>query len=85
MAIYSLYLGRVSNLDDFIIGTPILNRINFEQKHTTGMFISTAPLRINLNHDLSFAEFIKQISSNTLSLFFNVNFIFGYDRAILFT
>ena len=68
MAIYSLYLGRVSNLDDFVIGTPILNRTNFEQKHTTGMFISTAPLRINLNHDLSFAEFIKQISSNTMSL-----------------
>ena len=68
MAIYSLYLGRVSNLDDFVIGTPILNRTNFEQKHTTGMFISTAPLRINLNHDLSFAEFIKQIASNTMSL-----------------
>ena len=51
MAIYSLYVGRVSNLDDFIIGTPILNRTNFEQKHTSGMFISTAPLRINLNHD----------------------------------
>ena len=69
MSIYSLYLGRVSNLDDFVIGTPILNRTNFEQKHTTGMFISTAPLRINLNHDLSFAEFIKQIASNTMSLF----------------
>ena len=68
MAIYSLYLGRVSNLDDFVIGTPILNRTNFEQKHTTGMFISTAPLRINLNHNLSFAEFVKQISSNTMSL-----------------
>ena len=68
MAIYSLYLGRVSNLDDFVIGTPILNRTNFEQKHTPGMFISTAPLRINLNHDLSFAEFIKEISTNTMSL-----------------
>jgi len=31
MAAYSLYLGRVSNLDDFVIGTPILNRTNFEQ------------------------------------------------------
>ena len=68
MSIYSLYIGRVSNLDDFVIGTPILNRTNFEQKHTTGMFISTAPLRINLNYDISFAEFVKQISANTMSL-----------------
>ena len=68
MAVYSLYLGRVSNLDDFVIGTPILNRTNFEQKHTMGMFISTAPLRINLDHKLSFIDFSKNIASNSISL-----------------
>jgi len=68
MAIYSLYLGRVSNLDDFVIGTPILNRTNFEQKHTMGMFISTAPLRINLDHKLSFIDFSKNIASDSMSL-----------------
>ena len=68
MAVYSLYLGRVSNLDDFVIGTPILNRSNFEQKHTMGMFISTAPLRIALNHELSFSDFCKEIGTNTLSV-----------------
>ena len=68
MAVYSLYLGRVSNLDDFVIGTPILNRTNFEQKHTMGMFISTAPLRINLDHNISFVDFSKNIANNTISL-----------------
>lgn len=68
MAVYSLYLGRVSSLDDFVIGTPILNRTNFEQKHTMGMFISTAPLRINLDHELSFIDFSKNIASNSMSL-----------------
>ena len=68
MSVYSLYIGRVSNLDDFVIGTPILNRTNFEQKHTMGMFISTAPLRINLDHNLSFTEFSKRISNDTMSI-----------------
>jgi len=68
MAVYSLYLGRVSNLDDFVIGTPILNRTNFEQKHTMGMFISTAPLRINLDHELSFMDFSKNIASGSMFL-----------------
>lgn len=68
MAACSLYLGRVSNLDDFVIGTPILNRTNFEQKHTMGMFISTAPLRINLEHEKSFIDFSKTIASNSMSL-----------------
>ena len=68
MSAYSLYLGRVSNLDDFVIGTPILNRTNFEQKHTMGMFISTAPLRINLDHNLSFTEFSKKVATDTMSI-----------------
>ena len=68
MSVYSLYIGRVSNLDDFVIGTPILNRTNFEHKHTMGMFVSTAPLRINLNHNLSFGDFAKKVSSDTMSV-----------------
>jgi len=68
MAVYSIYLGKVSNLDDFVIGTPILNRTNFEQKHTMGMFISTAPLRINLDSTLSFIDFSKNIASSSMSL-----------------
>lgn len=78
MSIYSLYLGRVSNLDDFIIGTPILNRTNFEQKNTMGMFISTAPLRINLNNELSFADFVKDVSSRTISLFRHQKYPYQY-------
>lgn len=78
MAIYSLYLGRVSNLDDFVIGTPILNRTNFEQKNTMGMFISTAPLRVNLKHEIPFIDFIKNISTNTISLFRHQKYPYQY-------
>lgn len=67
MSVYSLYIGRVSNLDDFVIGTPILNRTNIEQKNTIGMFVSTVPLRINLDNNISFTEFVKNIANNTMS------------------
>ena len=69
MAVYSLYVSRITNLDDFVIGTPILNRTNFEQKHTMGMFISVAPLRVTLNYELSFVDFAKKIATNTMSTF----------------
>ncbi len=35
MGIYALYIARISNLDDFVLGTPILNRSNFKEKHTS--------------------------------------------------
>lgn len=68
MASYCLYIGRVCNLDDFVIGTPILNRTNYEQKNTMGMFVSTVPLRINLNHNLPFIDFTKKIATDTMAI-----------------
>lgn len=68
MAVYSVYIGRVSNLTDFVIGTPILNRSNFNQKNTTGMFINTAPLRINIDNDISFSSFVSNIAKDSLSM-----------------
>ncbi|MCI9246936.1 MAG: amino acid adenylation domain-containing protein, partial [Clostridia bacterium] len=68
MTVYSLYVSRTCNLDDFVMGTPILNRTNFDQKHTIGMFISVAPLRISINNNASFIDFAKKISTDTMAL-----------------
>lgn len=68
MSIYSIYIGKISCTQDFVIGTPILNRSNFSQKQTHGMFISTLPVRINLDSESSFEDFSKKISSDSLSM-----------------
>ena len=68
MAVYAIYLSRVSNLKDFVIGTPILNRTNFKEKHTTGMFINTAPLRIKIENNIDFISFVKSIAQSSMSM-----------------
>ena len=68
MAIYSIYIGRVSNLADFVIGTPILNRLNKANKQTNGMFVSTVPLRINIEQNSSFIDFSKKIGASCFSM-----------------
>lgn len=69
MGIYGLYLSRVSNLDEFVIGTPILNRSNSKEKHTIGMFISVVPFKISINHEKSFADFSSEISADFFNIF----------------
>lgn len=69
MAIFSIYIGRTSNLDEFVIGSPILNRGNVKEKHTSGMFISTVPLKVNIGNDISFSGLASNISSNFFSIF----------------
>ena len=68
MAVYSIYISRVSGLSDFVIGTPILNRTNFKEKHTTGMFINTSPLRVSIDDDIDFNTFASNIAKASLSM-----------------
>lgn len=68
VAIFSVYISRVSNLDDFCIGTPILNRSNFKEKNTTGMFINTLPLRVTLSDTITFSNFLNTIASSSMAL-----------------
>ena len=68
MAIFAIYIGNISNSDDFVIGTPILNRLNYADKHTMGMFVSTVPFRIQLNENCSFVEFVHKVGQQTLSM-----------------
>ena len=68
MAILGIYIGRVSNLDEFVIGTPILNRCNFREKNTPGMFINTMPFKISLKDKISFDNFLTDISKQSLEM-----------------
>ena len=80
VAVYSLYLSRVSNLDDFCIGTPVLNRSNYKEKNTCGMFINVLPLRIQIDSLLSFEDFVSQIASSSLSLLRHQKY--GYEAIL---
>ena len=68
MAVFSVYLGRVSNSNDFAIGTPILNRSNNKEKHTTGMFVNVAPVRIKSINNIQFKEFVNSISKTMMGV-----------------
>ena len=68
MAVFAIYIAEISNLDDFVIGTPILNRTNFKEKNCAGMFINVAPLRINFKEDIEFKEFVKNIAIDSMNM-----------------
>ena len=67
-AIYSIYFGKIKELDSFTIGTPILNRLNYKEKNTVGMFISTVPLKIDLKCSNNFIDFVKSIFTSTMQM-----------------
>lgn len=69
MAVYSVYLARINNTTHFSFGTPVLNRSNYQEKNTVGLFISTIPFCVDLDWSNSFYEFCKYISVQSLTNF----------------
>lgn len=78
MSVFGIYLSKVSRLDDFVIGTPILNRTNFKEKNTLGMFISTIPFRITLDSESSFKDFASNIAKNSIAMLRHQKYSYGY-------
>lgn len=78
MAVFGIYISRVSRLDDFVIGTPILNRTNFREKNTFGMYISTIPFRMTIDNNMLFRDFAMSIAKDTLSMLRHQKYSYQY-------
>lgn len=68
IGIYSVYISKACNLQDFVLGTPILNRSSFKEKNATGMFINTAPFRVAIDSNYTFDQFLGNIAKDTMSM-----------------
>jgi non-ribosomal peptide synthetase component F len=77
-----MYINRITNKSDIIIGIPVLNRRNAAEKDTVGMFISTVPIRILVENDLSFSEFSEKITRNWMTVLKHQRY--PLDRILLF-
>lgn len=62
LAVFSIYLSRITLSEDLIIGTILHNRSGAKEKETAGMFVSTVPVRLNVDNQLDFILFLKTIA-----------------------
>ncbi len=65
----SIYFSKINSLKNIIIGTPILNRKNYAEKQIAGMFVNTLPLKIDVDRNITFNEFIKNNKQSEMQLF----------------
>ena len=78
VGVYSIYIGRINNMDKFLLGTPILNRSNYAEKHTSGMFISTSLLNIDMSTNCSFIEFLHNTAKTSMSMLRHQKYNYQY-------
>lgn len=66
---FASLLGRYSNQDDIVIGSPIANRNRPELEGLIGFFANTLALRINLEGDPIFLELLSQVREVTMQAY----------------
>jgi len=65
----AIYMQRFFNESQIIMGMPVINRSNFTEKQTIGMFISTMPLVINIDSSTTVKTLMESIINNHFNLF----------------
>ncbi|MBE6046947.1 MAG: amino acid adenylation domain-containing protein, partial [Clostridium sp.] len=69
MSALAVYINHITNMNDFYIGTSVLNRVNKKQKNTMGMFVNTIPLSFRFNEEMTFADIVSKTSLNIMGGF----------------
>jgi nonribosomal peptide synthetase DhbF len=76
LAGYQVLLGRWSNQNDVVIGTPIANRVSKEVEGMIGFFANTLVLRTVLNLQESFGTMLDRVRKETLEAYAHQDYPF---------
>jgi len=76
LALYYVFLARLSGQEDILVGTPTAGRNQEELDRTMGMFVNTLVLRNFPRGSRTFKEFLQELKERTLSAFANQNYPF---------
>lgn len=80
VSLYMLYIHKSTQLNDVVIGTPVLNRSGRIERSIFGMFTSTMPLRYSIKSSNSIIDTINEISRELTQCYFHQRY--PYDLLI---
>lgn len=56
---YAIFISKITNANDLLIGTPVAGRNHKDLNTVVGMFVNTLPIRVQIDNQLSFEENLK--------------------------
>jgi amino acid adenylation domain-containing protein len=74
LAIYNIFLSKISGQEEIVVGTPLAGRRHAELQQIIGMFVNTLALKNSLPGGEPFIEFVRKIKEKTLESFGNQDY-----------
>jgi amino acid adenylation domain-containing protein len=69
LAAFQTLLGRLTNEDEFLLGTPVANRSRPEFEGLVGFFVNTLVLRANVGGEQTFRQLLRHVKETTLDAY----------------
>lgn len=68
---YGIFLSKLSGSEEFLVGVPVSNRCDESLYDVAGLFINTLPLRLKLDEDMTFVEYLANTKERVIELLDN--------------
>ena len=66
LGLISILLGKLSNQEELVIGTPVSGRTHKDTEQMLGMFVNTLAIRVSPSGDKSFASYLAELKEQVL-------------------
>jgi amino acid adenylation domain-containing protein len=76
LAVFYIFLSRISNSENIIVGTAAAGRRHADLEQIIGMFVTTLALKNHPKSHKSFKEFLKKVNDKALEAFENQDYPF---------
>jgi tyrocidine synthetase-3 len=76
LAIFTIFLSKLSGQEDIVIGTPVAGRVHDDLQGIIGMFVNSLVLRNFPDGQKNFLEFLNELTTKTLEDFENQEYPF---------
>lgn len=83
LSVYYILLSKMSGNPDVIIGTDVIGRTNAALSNVVGTFVNVLPLRVQVNEESSFEEFLNAVKHCVLESFDNQDLQFDQIVSML--
>ncbi|HLP48669.1 MAG TPA: condensation domain-containing protein, partial [Candidatus Kapabacteria bacterium] len=74
LAIYTIFLAKITNQEDIVVGSPSAGRRHADLENITGMFVNTLALRNYPLGEKTFYHFLQEVKERTLNAFENQDY-----------
>ena len=69
LSIYTIFLSKISNQEEIVVGTPTSGRTHADLQNIVGMFVNTLPVGVCAMGEYSFRHFLRTVRKTTVDCF----------------